>query len=204
MRKRATPSISYEKSTSCSLRELLELVLVVEQLLERVLGVLRRQRLGPSALERQLAVDAGQRRRADLQVQIRALLLDELAQRLLDVDHGAICTRGGLSPCREPWWRPGAARPLAQLRAIAAPAFTAHGSGSRDGVRPFTAARRRYAGRAAAPAGVRQATSRSFCASARLWSFFNDWFSIWRIRSRVTLNVRPTSSSVRGCSPPSP
>ena len=48
------------------------------------------------------------------------------------------------------------------------------------------------------------ATSRSFCASARLWSFFSDWFSIWRMRSRVTLNVRPTSSSVRGCSPPRP
>ena len=51
---------------------------------------------------------------------------------------------------------------------------------------------------------ISYATSRSFCASARLCSFFSDWFSIWRIRSRVTLNVRPTSSSVRGCSPPSP
>ena len=49
-----------------------------------------------------------------------------------------------------------------------------------------------------------QATSRSFCASASDWSFFSDWFSICRIRSRVTLNVRPTSSSVRGCSPPRP
>ncbi len=49
-----------------------------------------------------------------------------------------------------------------------------------------------------------QATSRSFCASASDCSFFSDWFSIWRMRSRVTLNVRPTSSSVRGCSPPSP
>ena len=48
------------------------------------------------------------------------------------------------------------------------------------------------------------ATSRSFCASASDCSFFSDWFSIWRMRSRVTLNVRPTSSSVRGCSPPSP
>ncbi len=48
------------------------------------------------------------------------------------------------------------------------------------------------------------ATSRSFWASASDCSFFSDWFSIWRIRSRVTLNVRPTSSSVRGCSPPSP
>jgi len=27
---------------------------------------------------------------------------------------------------------------------------------------------------------------------------------IWRMRSRVTLNVRPTSSSVLGCSPPRP
>src|SRR6478609_3535934 len=51
---------------------------------------------------------------------------------------------------------------------------------------------------------VRQATSRSFCASASDCSFLSDWFSIWRMRSRVTLNVRPTSSSVRGCSPPSP
>ena len=50
----------------------------------------------------------------------------------------------------------------------------------------------------------RYATSRSFCASASVCSFFSDWFSICRIRSRVTLNVRPTSSSVRGCSPPSP
>jgi hypothetical protein len=49
-----------------------------------------------------------------------------------------------------------------------------------------------------------QATSRSFWASASDCNFFSDWFSIWRIRSRVTLNVRPTSSSVRGCSPPSP
>ncbi len=48
------------------------------------------------------------------------------------------------------------------------------------------------------------ATSRSFCASARDCSFFRLWFSIWRIRSRVTLKVRPTSSSVRGCSPPRP
>jgi RNA polymerase primary sigma factor len=29
-------------------------------------------------------------------------------------------------------------------------------------------------------------------------------YATWRIRSRVTLNVRPTSSRVRGCSPPSP
>ena len=51
---------------------------------------------------------------------------------------------------------------------------------------------------------ARYATSRSFCASASDCSFLSDWFSIWRMRSRVTLNVRPTSSSVRGCSPPRP
>jgi hypothetical protein len=47
-------------------------------------------------------------------------------------------------------------------------------------------------------------SSRSFWASARCWSFLSEWFSIWRIRSRVTLNVRPTSSRVRGRSPPRP
>ena len=98
--------------------------------------------------------------RADLQVQIRAVFLDELTQRSLDVEHAQrIGTR-----------RAG----LERLRATV------------DG-----------------PNGP-QATSRSFCASASDCSFFSDWFSIWRIRSRVTLNVRPTSSSVRGCSPPRP
>src|SRR5439155_14753120 len=43
------------------------------------------------------------------------------------------------------------------------------------------------------------ATSRSFAASASARSFFRLWFSIWRIRSRVTLKARPTSSRVRGC-----
>ncbi len=47
----------------------------------------------------------------------------------------------------------------------------------------------------------RYATSRSFCESARARSFFRPWFSICRIRSRVTWNARPTSSSVHGCSP---
>ena len=46
--------------------------------------------------------------------------------------------------------------------------------------------------------------SRSVWLSASARSFFRLWFSIWRIRSRVTLNVRPTSSSVRGGSPSSP
>jgi len=48
------------------------------------------------------------------------------------------------------------------------------------------------------------ATSLSELVTASARSFFRLWFSIWRIRSRVTLNARPTSSSVRGCSPSSP
>ncbi len=63
---------------------------------------------------------------------------------------------------------------------------------------------RRTALSAGRAAGTGYATSRSFCASASDCSFLSDWFSIWRMRSRVTLKVRPTSSSVRGCSPPSP
>src|SRR4029079_5289252 len=50
----------------------------------------------------------------------------------------------------------------------------------------------------------RYATSRSLTASASARSFFRLWFSICRIRSRVTLKVRPTSSSVLGCWPSSP
>src|SRR5436853_447801 len=41
-------------------------------------------------------------------------------------------------------------------------------------------------------------------ASAMLASFWSDWLSTWRMRSRVTLNIRPSSSSVRGFSPPRP
>ncbi len=52
--------------------------------------------------------------------------------------------------------------------------------------------------------GPAYATSRTLFASASARSFFRLWCSIWRIRSRVTLNVRPTSSSVRGCWPSSP
>ena len=47
-------------------------------------------------------------------------------------------------------------------------------------------------------------TAPSRSASARACSLRRDLCSIWRMRSRVTLNVRPTSSSVHGCSPPSP
>jgi len=38
--------------------------------------------------------------------------------------------------------------------------------------------------------------SRRRCASGSASSFLSVWFSICRIRSRVTLNARPTSSSV--------
>ena len=46
--------------------------------------------------------------------------------------------------------------------------------------------------------------SRRRCASGSDSSFLSVWFSIWRIRSRVTLNARPTSSSVRGRPPVRP
>ena len=49
-----------------------------------------------------------------------------------------------------------------------------------------------------------QATSRTLDASASARSFFRLWCSICRMRSRVTLNARPTSSSVRGWRPSSP
>ena len=42
------------------------------------------------------------------------------------------------------------------------------------------------------------------CASGRPSSFFSVLFSIWRMRSRVTPNARPTSSSVRAWWPLSP
>ena len=54
------------------------------------------------------------------------------------------------------------------------------------------------------PSRLRYATSRTLLASANARSFFRLWCSIWRMRSRVTLNVRPTSSSVRGCWPSRP
>ena len=57
---------------------------------------------------------------------------------------------------------------------------------------------------AGAPCDLGLRTSRSFCASARARSFFSVWCSIWRMRSRVTLNARPTSSSVSGARPSSP
>ena len=50
----------------------------------------------------------------------------------------------------------------------------------------------------------RQVASRSICASGRRFSFFSVLFSIWRIRSRVTPKVRPTSSSVSGSAPERP
>ncbi len=46
--------------------------------------------------------------------------------------------------------------------------------------------------------------SRSRCVSGSDSSFLSVWFSIWRMRSRVTLKAWPTSSSVRGRSPVSP
>ena len=58
---------------------------------------------------------------------------------------------------------------------------------------------------AASPeAGRRYATPRRRAAAGSDCSLRRLWFSIWRIRSRVTLNARPTSSSVRGLCPSRP
>ena len=76
------------------------------------------------------------------------------------------------------------------------------GSPEKDAVSEVCSARSERGALRRAETPSAQATSRSFWASARDCSFFSDWFSICLIRSRVTLNVRPTSSSVRGCSPP--
>ncbi len=46
------------------------------------------------------------------------------------------------------------------------------------------------------PRAEAQPESRRRWASGSDSSFFRVWFSIWRMRSRVTLNARPTSSSV--------
>ncbi len=64
--------------------------------------------------------------------------------------------------------------------------------------RPDGARHRRPAAR------VNQQQSRSGWASGRLSSFFRVEFSIWRMRSRVTPKVRPTSSSVQGGAPSRP
>ncbi len=66
--------------------------------------------------------------------------------------------------------------------------------------RESAAATRRPTGRTASS----YASSRSRCASGSCLSFFSVLFSIWRIRSRVTPNARPTSSSVSGSWPRSP
>jgi small-conductance mechanosensitive channel len=50
----------------------------------------------------------------------------------------------------------------------------------------------------------RQTQSLRPCASGSPSSFFSVLFSIWRMRSRVTPNARPTSSRVHGWEPSSP
>jgi hypothetical protein len=55
-----------------------------------------------------------------------------------------------------------------------------------------------------APGARLQARSRSRWASGSCFSFRRVLFSIWRIRSRVTPNARPTSSRVSGSWPRRP
>jgi hypothetical protein len=80
-------------------------------------------------------------------------------------------------------------------------------AGAAGVVRPAAEQGEQSAATAAIPPGTQardQATSRTLAASARARSFFRLWCSIWRIRTRVTLNARPTSSSDRGWRPSSP
>ena len=65
--------------------------------------------------------------------------------------------------------------------------------------RPSRARRIRFA-----PSANRYTQSLRPCASGSDSSFFSVLFSIWRIRSRVTPNAWPTSSSVHGCAPSRP
>ena len=77
--------------------ELLEQLRVLDDLAERALGVLGFEGLG--ALDRaQLAVDADHRRRRNLDVQIRALVVDQVAQRFVDVEHQDLYRVAGRGP----------------------------------------------------------------------------------------------------------
>jgi hypothetical protein len=84
--------------------DLRELDVVGEKDLQRTLGVLGRQHLG-ALIGRQRSLHAVQRARVDLHVKIRALLLDELVQRLLDVEHGLLIgtRRAGLELRQTSW-----------------------------------------------------------------------------------------------------
>ncbi len=64
-----------------------QLLLVVQQRSQRLLGVSGRQ-LPDATVERQLAVDPVQRAGADLQVEIGAVFGNQLTQRILDFEHG--------------------------------------------------------------------------------------------------------------------
>ena len=93
------------------------------------------------------------------------------------------------------------ARPARFAHARAVGAVVVAAEGVEDPAAPPTPGSHQSATRRS---GFAHATSLTLAASASARSFFRLWCSIWRIRSRVTLNARPTSSSVRGCWPSSP
>ena len=76
--------------------------------------------------------------------------------------------------------------------------------GERSLLREQRLRRDRQRGRAARRHDVVHEASLRRCASGSPSSFFSVLFSIWRMRSRVTPNARPTSSSVRAFCPRSP
>src|SRR5262249_41669083 len=63
-----------------------ELVRIHEHLAQHAIGVFRLERHG--SLERaERSVDAGKRRRGHLQVKVRALVRDDIAQGFLEIEH---------------------------------------------------------------------------------------------------------------------
>src|SRR5580704_11340898 len=68
------------------LGELFQLRLVAEQCPQGSFGLLWRER-SSARVERQIALDAIERRGPSLEVEVRPLLLNEVTQRRLDVEH---------------------------------------------------------------------------------------------------------------------
>ena len=85
-RKRARPGTPKEKSTSCSSANSSSLSLSFRRLREDLLGVLGGERLrARDRLEHAVAAD--ERRRRDLEVEVRAIDLDDSAQGSVEIEH---------------------------------------------------------------------------------------------------------------------
>ena len=105
----------------------------------------------------------------------RALFRDSTSRR---AEHGAVAGEG---------FEPSKAEPTRLQRVPF----------DRSGTPPGSQENSDRPGLAVGQVAVTQLASRSCCASGSVCSFFSVRLSIWRTRSRVMLNARPTSSSVR-------